>query len=95
MLRKAELRDRLAVVRKAFDKETKEAEAIATKAVSGSPAAHGSAPYAARFQVVENITEFFKREDTAEVYLTILDSTGNAKVRSEARHNIRIFSQCL
>ncbi|OSX66173.1 hypothetical protein POSPLADRAFT_1064626 [Postia placenta MAD-698-R-SB12] len=66
VLRKAELRDRLAVVRKAFDKETKEAEAIATKAV------------------VENITEFFKREDTAEVYLTILDSTGNAKVLQAA-----------
>ena len=34
ILRKAELRERLAVIRKAFDKEVKEREAKANKAVS-------------------------------------------------------------
>ena len=80
MLRKSEMRDRLTSLRKALDKETKEREAVASKAVREvhllltPPAEHSCV------QAVETVGAFFHKDPQAEAYFAIVDVEGNAKV---------------
>lgn len=80
MLRKSEMRDRLTSLRKALDKETKEREAVVTKAVRQvllflPPSAEHSC-----VQAVETVGAFFHKNPQAEAYFAIVDVEGNAKV---------------
>jgi len=61
-LRKAELKDRLASIRKAFDKEVKDREAALTKAA------------------VDALTDYFKQNEEAVSYFSVVDVQGNAKI---------------
>jgi alanyl-tRNA synthetase len=80
LLRKSEMRERLMALRKALDKETKERESVANKAVRDvhvllpSPAKHSCV------QAVETVGAFFHKNPEAEAYFAIVDVEGNAKV---------------
>jgi alanyl-tRNA synthetase len=80
LLRKSEMRDRLTSLRKSLDKETKEREAVVTKAVREvllflPPSADYSC-----VQAVETVGAFFHKNPQAEAYFAIVDVEGNAKV---------------
>jgi alanyl-tRNA synthetase len=74
------MRDRLTSLRKAFDKDTREREAVANKAVREvhiflPPSADHSCA-----QAVETVGAFFHKNPQAEAYFAIVDVEGNAKV---------------
>lgn len=79
MLRKSEMRDRLTSLRKALDKETKEREAVANKAVREVHLFLPSAEHPC-VQAVETVGAFFHKNPQAEAYFAIVDVEGNAKV---------------
>jgi leucyl-tRNA synthetase len=67
-------------LRKALDKETKEKEAVANKAVRDillllRPLAKHSC-----IKAIETVGAFFHKNPQAEAYLAIIDVEGNAKV---------------
>jgi alanyl-tRNA synthetase len=74
------MRDRLTVLRKALDKETKEKEAAANKTVRDVHLRLH--PHANFFWVkaVEAAVAFFHKNPQAEAYFAIIDVEGNAKV---------------
>jgi alanyl-tRNA synthetase len=81
VLKKVELKERLAVIRKAFDKEVKDREALANTVVScfcvdfKQQWSHSSLE-----QAVEQLQKYFKDNDDADVYIAALDVDGNPKV---------------
>ncbi|EPQ57417.1 hypothetical protein GLOTRDRAFT_110560 [Gloeophyllum trabeum ATCC 11539] len=74
---KAELRDRLAAIRKAFDKQIKEREAAANKAA------------------VDVVTQYFKDNESSEVYVGVLDVDGNAKILQNVVANARKLNKAV
>ena len=77
------MRDRLTALRKAFDKEVKEREAAANKAVCNDERLLFSYNLL-HFQAVEALIGYFNENPQAETYLTIVDVEGNAKVFATA-----------
>jgi alanyl-tRNA synthetase len=74
------MRERLMALRKALDKETKEKEAVANKAVRDvhlllPPLAEHSC-----IKAIEIVGAFFHKNPQAEAYFAIVDVEGNAKV---------------
>ena len=80
MLRKSEMRDRLTSLRKALDRETKERDAVANKAVREVHLPFPPSAEHSCVQAVETVGEFFHKNPQAEAYFAIVDVEGNAKV---------------
>ncbi|TFK54380.1 hypothetical protein OE88DRAFT_1655033 [Heliocybe sulcata] len=74
---KVELRDRLAAIRKAFDKQVKEKEAASNKAA------------------VDVVTQYFKDNESSEVYIGVLDVDGNAKILQNVVVNARKLNKAV
>lgn len=80
MLKKNELRDRLASVRKAFDKHLKDKEAAANKAVRRIRFVYPIPSLTPPIQSVDALQQYFKDKPDAPAYFAVLDVNANAKV---------------
>jgi hypothetical protein len=67
-------------LRKALDKETKEKEAVANKAVCDDPLLLPPSTKLSCAQAIEAIGAFFHKNPQTEAYFEIVDVEGNAKV---------------
>lgn len=76
---KAQIRDRLAAMRKAFEKQSKELEAAVNKQVSFATVSWRSCTD--NDQAVDRLNTFFRENETADGFFDILEAGGNAKVR--------------
>ena len=79
---KSTLRDKLAVVRKAFDKEIKDREAAASKAVRLT--VNTISQLLMSKQAISKLQQFFTENPSEEAFCDILDVDGNSKVRFRA-----------
>lgn len=78
VLRKAELKDRLAKSRKAFDDENKAREKAASKAVG--PLLDLAGGVDIWWQATDDVTKFFKENPNAPLYVKLFEVGGNTKV---------------
>ncbi|KAG6905576.1 hypothetical protein DXG01_001872 [Tephrocybe rancida] len=79
VIKKAELKDRLGAIRKAFDKQIKEKESLANKEASRELhriyiSDHNT------YQATDALHNYFKDNAEAEAYVAVLDVNGNSKV---------------
>lgn len=79
VLRKAELKDRLAKSRKAFDDENKAREKAASKAVSLEFISDQRLLLIIG-QAMDDVTKFFKEDPNAPLYVKLFHVGGNTKV---------------
>jgi len=70
----------LTSLRKALDKEAKEREAVASKAVREVHLFLPASTEHSCVQAVETVGAFFHKNPQAEAYFAIVDAEGNAKV---------------
>jgi len=85
VLKKDDLKKRLAVIRRSFDKEVRDREALANKVVSCLPCRFQATMVHFLFivslqQAVEQLQKYFKENEGADVYIAALDVDGNSKV---------------
>lgn len=78
------MKNRLATIRKAFDKEVKEKEAAANKTVSCySYSVCIRSDILMRFmKAVDEVIKYFEEHPNEQAYLSVLDVDANAKVKS-------------